>query len=491
VAIDGHSLLYNPETGRFDASSTNGVDGSILAATADDEGSPGVAPSPVPITISQQPTNCTTTVGQAAVFTIVGHGLPRPTYQWFFNGLPVDTNTPGLAISYANNSMGTLTLVNVQPAQAGTYSVQISNGLTNFASSNAVLIVNAAPTKPTITQFPADVNAYPGQTATFTVQALGNPTPAYQWQFSGGSISGAIGSTTTNQLTLSIADTNQSGTYTCVVSNAGGTTNVSAALMIAPKPNLIITEVMSSEASPSAGHADWWELTNFGDTPASLFGYRMNDAHTLGSAYTVTNDVVIQPGESVVFLERSATVTPATFRAWWGTNLPPNLQIVTYDSTGRGLSGSGDEVRVWNQAATAEQDRVAAVSVSLAAAGVSFTFDPQFVNQNGIVGNTTLGGSTNGVNGAFIATQSGDVGSPGRIVNWPGDLKVINFDGVCQLSWFSQPNWNYFVQYKGDISEPAWLSLTNVTSDNTNAFSITDTTTNAQRFYRVGLNTHK
>jgi hypothetical protein len=469
-----------------------------MAVTADDEGSPGVMPVQVPVTITQQPTNFTTTVGQSATFTIAGRGLPRPTYQWLSNGTPVDGNAPGVAITYAAG-VGTLSLANVQTNQAGTYSAIINNGLTNFSSSNAVLIVSAALAAPSLTQLPVSINAYPGQTATFIVHASGNPTPDYQWQFSGGAIAGAIGSITTNQLVLSISDTNQSGTYTCLVSNSQGSTNASATLNVAPKPNLVITEVMSSEAAPTTHHGDWWELSNFGDTPVDLHGYRMNDSHALTSAYTITNTAVIQPGESIVFIERNVTagseVDESTFRAWWGSNLPPDLQIIAYDGTGRGLSGSGDEVRLWNQAATLEADRVAAVSFSTAAAGVSFTFDPQYTDpppiQNGFTGHTTDGLSTNGVNGAFVAAQSGDTGSPGRLVNWPGSMNITKALGGFQLSWFSQPNWDYFVQYKDELSDFNWITLTNVTSGNTNAFGVMDPTLSTQRFYRVGLNPHK
>ena len=492
VAIQGRTFTYNTNSGAFDLYSTNGAGGAFRAVTADDEGSPGVAPAYDPPFVTRQPTNYTTTVGQSAAFTIAARGLPHPKFHWQFNGSPIDTNTPGLTISFANG-VGTLSLVNVQSNQAGIYRAIVDNGLPSFASSNAVLTVNAAATAPVITQFPESVNAYAGQTVTFTVQALGNPPPTYSWQFSGGAIIGAVGPPTTNTLVISVSDNSQSGTYTCIVTNAGGGTNVFATLTVTPKPNLIITEVESSEKNPTTHHGDWWELSNFGNEAVDLHGFRMNDSHTLGSAYTITNHAVIQPGESVIFLERTTTagqeVNEATFRTWWGSNLPPNLQIITYDGTGRGLSGSGDEVRVWNQAATQEADRVAAVAFSTATAGVSFTFDPQSTNQLGFAGNTTQGSSTNGLNGALASAESGDIGSPGRIVNWPGTITAGN--SGAQLSWFSQPNWDYFVEFKTNLTDTTWLTLTNVTSGDTNAFGISVAVPAVQRFYRVGLKTHK
>ena len=482
VAIAGRTLLYNTNSGMFDLSSTNGIAGAFRAVTADDEGSPGVMPAAVPVFISQQPTNFTTTVGQAAVFTIAGRGLPKPTFQWRFKGVPVDSTAAGVTI-INTNGVSVLSLSNVQTNQAGAYSVLISNGLTNVASSNATLTVNPAPTKPAIVQAPFSMNAYPGQTVTFTVQASGNPAPSYQWQFSGGTVIGAANGLTSNQLILSISDTNQTGTYTVAVTNAGGSTNVSVTLTVTPKPNLLITEVMSSEASPSTGHADWWELSNFGSFPVDLHGFRMNDSHALSSAFTITNNAVIQPGESVVFCEG---ITAAAFRTWWGSNLPPNLQIITYDGTGRGLSATADEVRVWNQAAMVDADRVTSVSFSTAAAGASFGFNPEATDQFGFVGNSSQWVSTNGYNGAFTAAVSGDIGSPGRVVNWPGVAVIKPGGGLFNVTWTSQPNRIYNVQYTTEILPANWLPLTNVTAVS-NVCTVADSANNPHRFYRVSL----
>jgi hypothetical protein len=122
---------------------------------------------------------------------------------------------------------------------------------------------------------------------------------------------------------------------------------------------------------------------------------------------------------------------------------------------------------------------------------VSFTFDPGITNQLGFAGNRTFGLSTNGVNGAFVAAQSGDVGSPGRVVNWPSITGIVPVAGGFQVSWFSQPNWDYFVQYKDQLTDAGWQTLTNLTAGATNAAAFVDSTTAAQRFYRVGSKANK
>jgi hypothetical protein len=194
---------------------------------------------------------------------------------------------------------------------------------------------------PAITQAPANLSAYPGQNPAFTVNATGIPAPSYQWQFDGANLAGQ----TNAQLTLSITQTNQGGTYTVIASNVAGETSASFVLTVTPKPDLVITEAMSSEAKSANGSTlstqDWWELSNFGTFPVNLQGYRFDDDHDLFSdAQTITNDATIAPGESIVLVK---DMSPSDFRAWWGSqNLPANLQILTYASIG--FSSDGDAI---------------------------------------------------------------------------------------------------------------------------------------------------
>jgi hypothetical protein len=89
----------------------------------------GVAPS-----IITQPANLAVKAGATAAFTVTAAGTPPLSYQWQFNG----TNVAG--------ATGTaLTLSNVQSAQAGSYTVRVTNTFGSIMSSNAVLTVNQAP----------------------------------------------------------------------------------------------------------------------------------------------------------------------------------------------------------------------------------------------------------------------------------------------------------------------------------------------------------
>ena len=335
--------------------------------------------------------------------------------------------------------------------------------------ANESFVVAAAPV---ITQSPADLEAYIGQNPTFTVVASGSPSPAYQWQFNSTNLIGQ----TNSQLALSLVRTNQTGIYSVIVTNVVGATNASFLLTVTPKPNLVITEVMSSEAKGGTTTSDWWELSNLGNFPVNLRGYRFDDDHdSFADAQTINNAMTVAPGESIVLVE---DLSPADFRTWWGPqNLPASLQIITYPSIG--FSSGGDAIYLWNAAANATTDTVANVSFSTATRGVSFGYDP--------VSNTFGGLSVAGQNGAFVAMLNGDVGSPGTIINLPRitQLGFVNGSGF-HLNFVTQPNIGYNVEYKNNLADSAWLTLTNFTATSSLA-TVADpfAGTNSTRFYRI------
>ena len=85
---------------------------------------------PASVAITAQPISQAVDAGATAIFAVSVSGAPPFTYQWRLNGGNIGgaTNTA-------------LTLLNAQPAQAGNYSVLVSNASGSVASSNASLQV--------------------------------------------------------------------------------------------------------------------------------------------------------------------------------------------------------------------------------------------------------------------------------------------------------------------------------------------------------------
>jgi len=87
-----------------------------------------------PPSITTQPQSQTVNQGDNVTFAVVASGSPPFSYQWYFNQTQ--------AIPWGVTS--TLTITNVQPANAGSYSVVVHNGF-SVTSSNAWLTVNRLP----------------------------------------------------------------------------------------------------------------------------------------------------------------------------------------------------------------------------------------------------------------------------------------------------------------------------------------------------------
>jgi hypothetical protein len=133
------------------------------------------------------------------------------SYQWNFNGTPI----PG-----ATNS--TYNIPAVAPANAGNYTVTVTNGSASVTSAVAVIAVGSQ-----ITLNPASVTILPTQIATFSVAAQGLSPFTYQWvQIPAGSATGtAIPGATSNTYMTPPVDTTYNGDqYYATVTDSCGTT---------------------------------------------------------------------------------------------------------------------------------------------------------------------------------------------------------------------------------------------------------------------------
>lgn len=190
-----------------------------------------------------------------------------------------------------------------------------------------------------------------------------------------------------------------------------------------PQPTVRITEVAPWSSGNSPVAADWFELTNTGSVAVNLTGWKMDDnSNSFGSAVAMSGVGNVGVGESVIFIEVSASATAAEIAAikaefidtWFGGHPPVGLQIGTYGGSGVGLSTGGDAVNVYNASGVLQAN----VTFGNSPSGPSYqTFDNTAGLNNTAI--TTL--SAAGTNGAFNAVNdTAEIGSPG------GDVVLAN-----------------------------------------------------------------
>ncbi len=189
-------------------------------------------------------------------------------------------------------------------------------------------------------------------------------------------------------------------------------------------PSVIISEVTPWSSGNSPYAADWFEVTNTGTSAVDITGWRIDDnSNSFGSSVALNGVTSIAPRQSVVFIEGDASTASAFKTAWFGSNVPSDFTIGTYSGSGVGLSTGGDAVNLFD----ASGNRITGVSFGTSTTGL--TFD----NTVGL-GSTTLplptlsSLSTTGVNGAFLAADGLEIGSPGTIasVNQAPTAVVLN-----------------------------------------------------------------
>jgi len=168
--------------------------------------------------------------GMTASFAVGQSPDPFLSYQWQFNN---GTNLTNLADGngIAGSSTSTLTINHVSPANAGAYSVIVTNALGSLTSPIAVLSV--VPSAPIILSPPTGQTVLPGAAAMFSVQAAGDQPLSYLWQFNGTNLTdgGGIAGSTGNTLTIASVTPSATGAYSVVIANGRGSTNSTGAVL--------------------------------------------------------------------------------------------------------------------------------------------------------------------------------------------------------------------------------------------------------------------
>jgi uncharacterized repeat protein (TIGR02543 family) len=175
-----------------------------------------------PPTIVTQPASVATNSGSTVAFSVTANGPGPLSYAWLKNG----TNSLADGGNISGSATARLMLANVSAANAGAYSVRVTNPGGNVTSASATLTITT-PNPPVITTQPQSQTVIAGNPVNFSVGASGGAPLHYQWRFKGSNMAGATSST----LTVANPQPTNAGQYSVLVSNNDGSVVSTAATL--------------------------------------------------------------------------------------------------------------------------------------------------------------------------------------------------------------------------------------------------------------------
>lgn len=229
-----------------------------------------------PPVVTSQPTGVTVTAGQSVSLAASFTGDQPLALRWFKEDLEVK-----------NATNATLTIPNVQAADAGRYRLRLVNDLATVFSDWATVTVQAAVAKPVIATQPVGRALHAGERFAFAVSATGSDL-AYVWTRDGvvvGSADGPPGPT----LVVTNVTTAAAGVYRVRITNPGGSVDSDGATLSV------------------AGPVVWDKPTRVSDSLRLSFNgltgrrYAIESAPALPGPFSLQAEMMSQLGGTVLF----------------------------------------------------------------------------------------------------------------------------------------------------------------------------------------------
>jgi hypothetical protein len=291
-------------------------------------GGTGTQTQAQPPTITTQPSSQAVTAGHTATFSVAATGTSPMTYQWQKNGTAVSGAT---SPSYTTPAE-TTTDNNAQ------FTVAVSNSAGNATSNAGTLTVNAAAVVPAITTQPSSQAVTAGQTATFSVAAIGTAPMTYQWKKNAAAIDGATSSSYTTPAETT-ADNNAQ--ITVVVTNSAGNATSNSSTLTVNAATLVLnassTALNFGNVNVSSSGSQNVTLTNTGTSNVTISSVSISGAGFNASG--VSTGLILSPGQT-------ATLT-ATFSPSAAGSMTGSVAVASNASNSPGtitLSGTGVSV---------------------------------------------------------------------------------------------------------------------------------------------------
>ncbi len=222
--------------------------------------------------IVTQPSDIIVNIGQTATFAVVATGAAPLTYQWQKNG----SNIPEA------QSSSYITPATAAADDGSTFDVVVTNGNGSVTSSGANLSVISTPR---IETQPANQSVMVGESATFSVYAIGSSNLTYQWLQNGAIITGATNSSYTTPPTV-MADSGEQ--FSVTVTDSLGSGASSAAIL-----TVVAQESPATYYIDFANGAD----TNNGISKSTPWQYAPGMANCTANCAAIN----LQPADSVIF----------------------------------------------------------------------------------------------------------------------------------------------------------------------------------------------
>ncbi|XP_037081331.1 LOW QUALITY PROTEIN: peroxidasin homolog [Pollicipes pollicipes] len=178
-------------------------------------------------------------VGDVAELVCVVDGYPTPELLWLRGGNAITTQTPRYRLRFAAREAN-LTIINVQPQDAGEYLCSASNRLGRVSSPAQLVLQSEFTTAP-----PQDQLRPAGANVDLTCGAVGYPTPEVSWLHNGRRIrhsSRVAVLAGGGVLRISNLQHHDAGTYTCEARNEAAVAREEAELDVSGHAGPVLTE---------------------------------------------------------------------------------------------------------------------------------------------------------------------------------------------------------------------------------------------------------
>ncbi len=251
-------------SGNYSLLVTN-IAGSITSSVA----TLTVITSPLIVT---QPVSSSVLAGSTANFNVTALGTAPLSYQWLFNGTNLINGG-----NISGTASNTLRVSAVTTANAGNYSVMITNAAGAVTSVVATLIVS---TPPSITSQPGNRTLPAGSTTSFAIAAAGTGPLSFQWRRDGANLGdgNSVAGSTAATLWLSNVQASAAGNYSVVVRNPVGQIVSANAVLTVLLPPVITTQPLGQ--SVAEGGAATLNVVATGAAPLA-YQWRCNGTNLL------------------------------------------------------------------------------------------------------------------------------------------------------------------------------------------------------------------